>query len=80
MVRFSPVLSPRTRTLAPFGAAVLLALATIALPPRPENWLDSGAAIVLTLVLVLAAFVLPWKQLPKEILSTSRHYQLSPTN
>ena len=64
MVRFIPVLSPRTRTLAPFGAAVLLALATIVLPPRPESWLVIGAAIALSLVLVLAAFAMPWKKLP----------------
>jgi PAS domain S-box-containing protein len=64
MVRFIAVLSPRTRTLAPFGAAVLLALATIVLPPRPESWLGIGAAIVLSLVLVLAAFAVTWKSLP----------------
>ena len=64
MVRFTAVLSPRTRTLAPFGAAVLLALATIVLPPRPESWLNIGAAIALSLLLAVAAFALPWKKLP----------------
>ena len=65
MTTLAQVVSRRTTTLAPFAVSVLLALATIALPPTPRDWLPVVVAIAMTLGLILAAFLVPWQRLPK---------------
>jgi len=55
---------PRVRLFAPFVIASLSAFALVPLPPRPTDWRPIVAAALLTIVILVAGFMVPWRNLP----------------
>ncbi len=49
---------------APFWLASVLAIVLVAVPPHPRSWLDVILAAALTILLSVAALLVPWRRLP----------------
>ena len=54
-----------TRRFLPFVAVGVLALATTAMPPRPDDWTYVWIAAVLTVVIAAVGVLTPWSRLPQ---------------
>jgi diguanylate cyclase (GGDEF)-like protein len=53
------------RQFAPFAAMGIFALATVALPPEPNDWRLVAAAAILTFLIALCGLVVPWSRVPR---------------
>lgn len=53
------------RQFVPFAAMGVLALATVALPPEPNDWRLVAVAAVLTVAIALCGLVVPWSRVPR---------------
>ena len=60
-----PPIGRRALRMAPFGAAMAIALALPLLPPGAENPAALVAAALLSAVIAAAALLVPWKRLPE---------------
>jgi diguanylate cyclase (GGDEF)-like protein len=59
-----PPIGRRALRMAPFGAAMAIALALPLLPPGAENGEALAAAIALSALIAVASLLLPWRRLP----------------
>jgi diguanylate cyclase (GGDEF)-like protein len=53
------------RQFFPFAAMGVLALATVALPPEPNEWWLVAVAAVLTIAIAFSGLVVPWSRVPR---------------